>query len=207
MELTLTVGCWIKFCMWLTKVMYLYNYYIPFYHPSVKQVQQLTLSAAQAVPPYSRPLKYTKLNKTALTVILNSSRRKWKKWYWNIHWNISHGPNWCMKLHCYIKNLLIEKAYGFTIFSHSRCNKKYIPKFNTMLWLCKYTKIFLLHRYGRGILVSVLQANICERLSEQFENLAEEWDCCFMRSLCSISSCACLLCSSSNCCCNVCSAE
>ena len=34
MELTLSAGCWIKFCMWLTNVKCLYNYYSVSYFPS-----------------------------------------------------------------------------------------------------------------------------------------------------------------------------
>jgi len=37
MKLTLTEGWWIKFCMWLAKVISLSNYYYKlFYHPSYK---------------------------------------------------------------------------------------------------------------------------------------------------------------------------
>jgi hypothetical protein len=36
MELTLTEGCWIEFCMWLTKVICLDNYCNLFCHPSYK---------------------------------------------------------------------------------------------------------------------------------------------------------------------------
>ena len=36
MELTWTGGWWIKFCMLLTKVICLYNFYSLFYRPSYK---------------------------------------------------------------------------------------------------------------------------------------------------------------------------
>jgi len=48
MELTLTVGCWIKFCKWLAKVICLYNYCSLFYPPSCEQVLWSTPSTLQA---------------------------------------------------------------------------------------------------------------------------------------------------------------
>jgi hypothetical protein len=53
MDLTLTEGCWIECCMYLTKVMCLNNYYSLFYYPSYKSVHD-KLSTARAIPPYSK---------------------------------------------------------------------------------------------------------------------------------------------------------
>ena len=53
MGLTLTEGCLIEFCTLFIRVICHDSYYNLFYHPSYKQVQRLTPSTAQAVPPYS----------------------------------------------------------------------------------------------------------------------------------------------------------
>jgi hypothetical protein len=38
-QLTMTAGCWIKFCMYLMKVICLHNYYNLYYHRSYTRVQ------------------------------------------------------------------------------------------------------------------------------------------------------------------------
>ena len=54
MELTLTAGCWIKFCKYLTKMVCFYNYYNLLYHHSYKYRQYLTPFSPQVIPPYSK---------------------------------------------------------------------------------------------------------------------------------------------------------
>ena len=62
MELTLTAECWTKFCMQLTKVMCLHNFFNLFYRPSYGQVKR---SAPQAISPYS------KQNNTFMDLMVN----------------------------------------------------------------------------------------------------------------------------------------
>ena len=49
MELTLTAGCWVKFYMYLVKVICLYNYYSLFI-----ALRRLTPSTPPAIPLYSK---------------------------------------------------------------------------------------------------------------------------------------------------------
>ena len=52
--ITLTAGCWLKFCVQLAKVICPYNYCNLFYRRSYRQVQWSTPSTPQALPPYSK---------------------------------------------------------------------------------------------------------------------------------------------------------
>ena len=78
MELTLTEGCLIEFCMQLIRVICQDSYYSLFYYPSYKQVQRLTPSNAQAIP------LYCKQNYHVMDLRANFTTACFNQFCWNV---------------------------------------------------------------------------------------------------------------------------